>query len=100
MVIRRVSPMSCAKIMGVLYAVIGLVIGGIFSLVAMAAGSLGGRNAFPFPMAGALMGAGAIVVLPICYGLLGAIMSAISAVLYNLIAGAVGGIQIDVDAAP
>jgi hypothetical protein len=38
MVIRRVGPLSCAKIVGTLYVVLGLVIGGIFSLVALAGG--------------------------------------------------------------
>ena len=42
---------------------------------------------------------GAIVVLPIFYGILGAVLTAISAVLYNIVAGMIGGIQIEVDMA-
>ena len=36
MVIKRIGPVSCAKITGTLYAILGLVIGGVFSLVALA----------------------------------------------------------------
>ena len=36
MIIKRIGPLSCAKLSGLLYAVIGLLIGGVFSMVAMA----------------------------------------------------------------
>ena len=38
MIIKRVGPVSCAKIAGTLYAIFGLVVGGIVSLVALAGG--------------------------------------------------------------
>lgn len=38
MVIRRVAPVSCAKIAAVLYAVGGLFVGGVVSLIALAGG--------------------------------------------------------------
>ena len=38
MVIKRVGPVSCAKISGTLYAAIGLILGAIFSMVALAGG--------------------------------------------------------------
>ena len=48
-------------------------------------------------LAGGLVGIGAIIALPIFYGLLGFVVFAIGAWLYNLAAGFVGGIRIDVE---
>ena len=36
MVVKRVQPLSCAKIAGTLYAILGLVFGALFSLAAAA----------------------------------------------------------------
>ena len=94
MVIKRVGPLSCAKIAGTLYAIIGLLMGGVFSLAALAGGfgsNTSGGGAF-----GALIGVGSIIVFPICYGALGFVSSLIGAWLYNALAGMVGGIQLDV----
>jgi uncharacterized membrane protein len=44
---------------------------------------------------GALFGVGAIVFLPIMYGAIGACAGAIGAAIYNLVAGAVGGLELD-----
>jgi|SoiMethySBSTD1v2_1073268.scaffolds.fasta_scaffold6758724_1 hypothetical protein len=98
MVIKRVSPLSCAKIAGTLYAAVGLVIGGIFSLAAMAGGFASSDSDVSLfgPVFGAIMGVRAIIVLPILYGVLGFIASLIGAALYNVVAGAVGGIEIEV----
>lgn len=95
MMIRKINPWSCAKVAGVVYALMGLLLGGLFSLVGLGMGSLAGRE--NFPMAGMIFGAGAVVILPIFYGICGAVMSGIGALIYNLVAGMVGGIQIEVD---
>lgn len=96
MVIKRVSPMSAAKIAGLLYALMGLVFGAFISLFAMLGASFGGGDsgvpAF-FPM---LFGIGSVIVLPLLYGCMGFVMTAITAWLYNLVAGMVGGMQLDV----
>jgi hypothetical protein len=102
MVIRRVNPISVAKIAGLLYGIIGLIIGAFISLIAMAVGTLGagaGDHAAG-PMMGMLFGAGAIIVMPLFYGVVSAIASALTAMIYNLLAGWVGGIEIEVDTAP
>lgn len=97
MVIRRVSPLSVAKIAGILYAIMGFVFGAILTLIttvmSSALSSAAGSGQNPFGM---LFGAAAIVTLPIFYGVLGFIMTLIMAALYNLVAGWVGGIEIDV----
>jgi hypothetical protein len=35
MVIKRIGPVSCAKITGTLYAILGIVVGAIFSLASL-----------------------------------------------------------------
>ncbi len=94
MIIRRIAPMSIARLSGMLYAVMGLVLGGIISLIALA----GGFGADPRGPAafGGVIGLGAVLVLPICYGLLGFVATLIAAWLYNVAAGVVGGIEVDI----
>jgi hypothetical protein len=99
-VLKRVGVLSCGKIAGVLYALIGLIAGAfmaLFSLVgAGLAASSGSGDAW-----GALFGVGAVIILPILYGVLGFIGGLITAFLYNLIAGWIGGIEIELqDAGP
>jgi hypothetical protein len=93
MLLKRIEPFSCGKVVGVLYGAIGLVVGVIVSLAAMI-GGFAGREAFG-ALAGGLVGLGAIVILPILYGGLGFIVAVIGAWLYNLAAGWVGGIEIE-----
>jgi len=64
MVIQRIGPVSCAKIVGTLYALLGLLAGAVFSMIAMA-GGFAANNA-GFPGFGAIVGVGAIVAFPIC----------------------------------
>jgi hypothetical protein len=97
MVITRVGVVSVAKIAGVLYAGIGLIIGGFFSLLGMAgfAGGLASESAGG-AFAGALFGIGAVIVLPIVYGIFGFIGTLICAFLFNLAAGITGGVEVEV----
>ena len=97
MIIRRVSPMSCAKVAGVLYALVGLIFGAGISLFFMLLGSAVDTAEMRGPLAGLIFGVGAVVVLPIVYGLMGFVTVAVAAVLYNLVAGIVGGVELDVD---
>ena len=93
MIVKRVGPVSFAKIAGALYAIMGFLFGGIISLIALArltAGADSGGEAFA-----GFFGAAAVVVLPIMYGCLGFVMTLIMAALYNFIAGAVGGVEVD-----
>jgi hypothetical protein len=101
MVIKRVSPMSAAKIGGILGVLVGLVIGACISLLMMAAGGMMSVAARPEDAAGGaivgmIFGAGAIVVLPIFYGVISFIMGALYAALYNVAAKWMGGLEIEV----
>jgi len=92
MVIKRIEPMSAAKISAVLYALMGLLIALLFMAIGSMAGGLA-QSAFPF--AGA--GVAALIIIPIVYGCIGFIATLIAAALYNLVAGWVGGVEIQTD---
>jgi hypothetical protein len=94
MVIKRVGPLSCAKISGTLYAVLGLVLGGIFSLIALAGGF--GSTDSNATRVGTMVGVAAIFIFPILYGCIGFVATLIGAGLYNIVAGLVGGVELDV----
>lgn len=99
MTLNRVGVLSAGKIMGVLYAVMGL-IGGIFlSLFAVMGTALGSLQNQSSPEAafGLLFGIGAIIFLPIFYGVLGFVGGIILAAVYNLIARIIGGLELELE---
>jgi hypothetical protein len=97
MVITRVGPLSVAKIAGILYAILGLLVGALFSLIGLA-GVAGGLASDERDTAlfGALFGVGAIIALPIFYGVLGFVMTLLMAALFNVAARLAGGLEVDV----
>jgi hypothetical protein len=96
MVIRRVGVWSVARMYGAITAAIGLFIGLFFALFSVVGAGLAQDPAMPgwiMPM----FGAGAVVFLPLLYGLMGLVSGAIGAVIYNVFAGIVGGVSIEVE---
>jgi hypothetical protein len=81
--------------LGAVYAGVGLIIGFFFSLIGVLQGlflqgtDLGGAAAFGF-----LFGIGAIIFMPIMYGVMGFVGGALGAFIYNLVSGAVGGMEL------
>ena len=96
MVIRRVGPLSVAKIAATLYAVMGLILGAVFSLIGISGFGASGSEPSPFGPFGAMIGAGSIIFFPIMYACIGFVGSLIAAALYNVVAGMVGGVEVDV----
>ena len=97
LVVRRIGAVSLAKIQGALYALLGLVFGAIFSLIALVGSALqtvSSGTGFPSQF-GVLFGVGAIIIFPILYGAFGFIFGLILGGLYNLLAGVVGGVEIE-----
>lgn len=94
MIVKRIGPLSVGKVAGTLYAVIGVLIGAVFSLIAIT-GGMTSDTAGASGM-GALIGVGAIVIFPLLYGGLGFLFTMLAAALYNVVAGMVGGIELDV----
>jgi hypothetical protein len=89
MVINRVGPLSSAKVVGLLYTILGLAMGALLSLVAAVGGFGHGGPAGPF------FGIAAVVFLPVAYGVMGFVMTLVMAGLYNALATLVGGVEID-----
>lgn len=97
-VIKRIGPLSLAKIMGVLYGAIGLILGCIFALFSLIGAGIGAAAGDGDPAwLGAIFGVGAVIFLPLFYGGVAFVMGAIIAALYNLFAGLVGGISIETE---
>lgn len=95
MVITKVNAFSVAKVAAVLYAGLGLLFGAIFSLIGMAGLTSALSDTEGGHFFAALFGVGAIIVMPICYGIFGFIGSFIFAALFNIAAGMTGGIEVE-----
>jgi hypothetical protein len=95
MIVKRLDPISFAKITGILYAIFGAVAGCIFALVSLVGGAASDRPGGP--VFGAVFGFGAIVFLPVLYGGMGFIMTLLMAALYNWVASWAGGVEIEVE---
>jgi hypothetical protein len=97
MIIRKVGIGSIVKVAAVLYALLGLLIGACIALFAMIGLGAAATANEDVPMwFGSLFGVGAVIFLPIFYGVLGAIGGALMGALYNLVAGITGGLEIEV----
>ena len=94
MEIKKIGILSTSKIFGALYFVLGLLFGlffacmGLVGLAAEASMGLEDMSAGIFVLVG-------FCAFPIFYGLLGAIGGAMLAALYNVIAGIIGGVEIE-----
>ena len=93
MVIKRIGVLKLAIFQGALMAAFGLLAALFFIAFGSMFAGLSGQNG------GAMMGGGLIglILFPILYGIIGFIGGAIAAALYNLVAGIVGGIEIEVE---
>ncbi len=99
--IKRIAPLQAGKMLGALYACMGLLLLPFFAL----AGVLGAfaqhapqaQNTAPAPalFAGMMFGFG--IFMPILYGVMGFVFGIIMAAIYNLFARWIGGIEVDVE---
>lgn len=94
--IKSVGVLSVAKVMGAIYALLGLIFMPIFLLAGLAGSMAGGSNN-PF---GAIGGLALGIMAPIAYGLIGFVGGAIMAFLYNVMAKWLGGIEVQMQAPP
>ena len=94
--LKRIDPISTGSVLGTLYALIGLLIGGLFSLMALLGATVsvaGGETA----AVGVVTGIGALILIPVFYGIIGFLGGLIGAFIYNVVAGIVGGVRIDLE---
>ncbi len=97
MIVRRVGVWSVARIYGALLAAMGLLFGVMLALVSMAGAGLAGEVQDAPTWLAPVFGVGAIIALPIFYGVMGIVVGAVTAVLYNIFAGIVGGISLETE---
>ena len=100
MVLKRVGVWSAARVAAAIYGGLGLIIGSILALASLVGAGFAAA-AFdqdsPPAFLGVIFGVGAVIFVPILYGLFGAIGAAISSALYNLVARTVGGVELELD---
>ncbi len=98
-VIREIGVLSLGKVAGIIYACFGLIAGVIVALVSVLGGfaGLAGEGGAGAGFIGMFLGAGAVFILPVFYGVLGALIGMLVAVIYNVAARLVGGIEITID---
>ena len=92
MVLTHIEPISLAKVYAVLYGIMGLLIGLPVGCIATFVGS---QVSDAGPLAG--VGFAAIIIYPVMFAIIGFIGGIISAFLYNIVAGWVGGVEVEFD---
>jgi hypothetical protein len=95
-IIKSVGVLSVAKILGLVYACLGLIFTPLFLLMGLLGSALGQQNS---PLAG-IFGIGFAVLMPVLYGAVGFVGGAIGALLYNLFAKWVGGFELQIEVQP
>lgn len=84
--LRRIDPLSAAKVSAVLYGLMGLIFVPLIFLMRSMAPAGDGMPGFGMAFA---------IAMPLLYALLGFIFTLIGAALYNVVAGIVGGVEIE-----
>tara|TARA_Y100000310_G_scaffold217822_1_gene218915 strand:+ start:9391 stop:9672 length:282 start_codon:yes stop_codon:yes gene_type:complete len=89
--VNKIGVLSLAKVFGILYAIMGLIVGLILTFF----------SAADIPLAtselnSGIYGAASIILLPIIYGIMGFISGLITAFFYNLVANKIGGIEVEI----
>lgn len=97
MILKRIDPISCAKVYGVICVFIGFIAGLLVAVVAWLVGQMFGAGGGQEYSSGLsiFFGIGAVIAYPILYGVLGFVLGFLSSVIYNWIAGAIGGIELE-----
>jgi hypothetical protein len=101
MILKRIGALSLAKVMGVIYAILGLFVG-IIIAIAVSLGALAGSMISESSQAwiGLVFGLGSVIFFPIFYGFLGFLGGLIVAGLYNWIERLIGGIELEFEPMP
>ncbi len=98
MVLKRIGVFSCGKVLAALYAGMGLIIGAIFTLFSVLGSAIGfAASGEGEALFGMLFGMGAIVILPLFYGVCGFLGGLLMSWIYNLVAGLVGGLELELE---
>ena len=100
MKVKRIGVGSAARMTALLYAVIGLIVGGIIavcSALGAAFTKMAGSEGSPGGAFGVFFGVGAVLIMPPLYAIVGGVMAAITVSLYNALAKVAGGLEVDLE---
>jgi len=95
MILRSVGVLSAGKVSGALCLFIGLIAGAFMALMSIVGASVNAGAGNDNAVAGIFMGIGAIIFVPLFYGVFGFISGVIYAAIYNLLAGIIGGLEMN-----
>jgi hypothetical protein len=99
--LKRVGLMNLALTLGVMYAVFGFIFGLFFALFAMVGAGFaqlaGEESGVGGPIFGLLFGVGAVIFLPVFYGVLGFLGGLLMGGLYNVVSKLTGGIELTLE---
>jgi hypothetical protein len=95
--IKKIDPISAGKVGGAVNALVGLIIGLFWSLLAVLGAVVGGGGVTDVMLGGVIFGIGAVVFMPLFYGVAGLIGGLIGGLLYNAAAGLFGGFVLEVE---
>lgn len=94
--LKHIGVLSAAKIMAAMYAVIGLIIGGVYACLGLTIFTTAlSPDLEDFGLGGGVTMIIIAVCMPFLYAFIGAVAGAIGALIYNIFAGLVGGIEFD-----
>lgn len=95
--LKKIGVLSLGKIFGIIYGLMGLILGMIITLLTLAAGSIFSDEPGMPELFEVLLGTGATIALPLFYGFIGFIMGLITALFYNFAASRIGGLEIEME---
>jgi hypothetical protein len=94
--VKRIGVLSAIKIVAAMYAVIGLIIGGLYACLGLTIfASTFAAELDEFGLGGGVTMIFVAICMPFLYAFIGAIVGAIGALIYNVFAGLVGGIEFE-----
>lgn len=91
--LKRVAPLSAGKVLALVYGALGLLFIPFFLLMSVMTANLPTAQRGIF----AVVGTGFAILFPLFYAAMGFIGGVICAAIYNLVAGMVGGIEVEVE---
>ena len=92
--VKSLGVLSVAKVAGLCYGAMGLIFVPFFFIFGFLT-MIAGKDAGPMAGLGPVLGVVLAVMMPVLYGCMGFIMGALGALIYNLMAGWVGGIEVE-----
>ena len=97
-VLKRIGPMSLARVYTILMIIFGLLMGAFYALMGLyiqTADPVAAAELSALGFAGNMFTPWALIIMPVTYAIIGFLGALIGAGLYNVVAKRVGGIKLD-----